>query len=51
MLLAEGNLGTVVVWVNRYGDKLLFDDNRFSICPQSNLKYQLLNNKVNIIDE
>ena len=51
MLLAEGNPDTVVGWVDRYRDKLLFDDNGFSICPKSNLKYQLLNNKVNIIDE
>jgi len=37
--------------VNLYGDKLSFDKNGVSICPKSNLKYQLLNNKVNIIDE
>jgi len=49
--LVIGNPGVLVGWVNRYGDKLFFDDNGFSICPKSNLKYQLLNNKVNIIDE
>tara|TARA_B110001454_G_scaffold204219_1_gene212797 strand:- start:292 stop:480 length:189 start_codon:yes stop_codon:yes gene_type:complete len=47
----EGNPSTVVGWVNRYVDKLSFDENGVSICPKSNLKYQLLNNKVNIIDE
>lgn len=49
--LVIGNPGVLVGWVNRYGDKLFFDDNGFSICPKSNLKYQLLNNKVNILDE
>ncbi len=49
--LVIGNPGVLVGWVNRYGDKLFIDDNGFSICPKSNLKYQLLNNKVNIIDE
>ena len=49
--LVIGNPGVLVGWVNRYGDKLFFDDNGFSICPKSNLKYQLLNNEVNIIDE
>ena len=49
--LVIGNPGVLVGWVNRYGDKLFFDENGVSICPKSNLKYQLLNNKVNIIDE
>ena len=49
--LVIGNPGVLVGWVNRYGNKLLFDDNGFSICPKSNEKYQLLNNKVKIIDE
>ena len=51
MLLAEGNPGTVVGWVNRYVDKLLFDDNGFSICPKSNEKYHLSNNQIKIVDE
>ena len=49
--LVIGNPGVLVGWVNRYGDKLFFDDNGFSICPKSNLKYQLLNNKVKLVDE
>ena len=51
MLLAEGNSGIVVGWVNRYGNKLLFDDNGFSICPKSNEKYHLSNNQMKIVDE
>ena len=51
MLLAEGNPDTVVGWVDRYRDKLLFDDNRFSICPKSNEKYHLSNNQIKIVDE
>ena len=51
MLLAEENPGTVVGWVNRYRDKLLFDDNGFSICPKSNKKFHLLNNQIKIVDE
>ena len=44
-------INLIEYWVNRYGDKPSFDENGVSICPNSNLKYQLLNNKVNIIDE
>ena len=51
MLLAEVNTGTVVGWVNRLGDKFIFDKNIVSIFHKSNEKYQLLNNYVNIIDE
>jgi len=51
MLLAEGNPDTVVGWVDRYRDKLLFDDNGFSICPKSNEKYHLSNNQIKIVDE
>ena len=49
--LVIGNPGVLVGWVNRYGDKLFFDDNGLSICPKSNLKYQLLNNQIKIVDE
>ena len=49
--LVIGNPGVLVGWVNRYGDKLFFDDNGFSICPKSKLKYQLLNNQIKIVDE
>ena len=49
--LVIGNPGVLVGWVNRYGDKLFFDNNGFSICPKSNLKYQLLNNQIKIVDE
>lgn len=49
--LVIGNPGVLVGWVNRYGDKLFFDDNGFSICPKSNLKYQLLDNQIKIVDE
>ena len=49
--LVIGNPGVLVGWVNRYGDKLFIDDNGFSICPKSNLQYQLLNNQIKIVDE
>ena len=49
--LVIGNPGVLVGWVNRYGDKLLFDENGISICPKTNEKYQLFDKKVNIIDE
>ena len=48
--LVIGNPGVLVGWVNRYGDKLLFDENGISICPKTNEKYQLFDKKVNIID-
>ena len=50
-VVGGGKPNTVVGWVNRYGDKLSCEENDVSICPKSNLKYQLLNNKVNVIDE
>ncbi len=37
--------------MNSFGDKLTIDKSKFSICPKSNEKYQLLNNMVKIIDE
>ena len=49
--LVIGNPGVLVGWVNRYGDKLFFDDNGFSICPKSNEKYHLSNNQIKIVDE
>ena len=49
--LVVGNPGVVVGWVNRYGDKLSFDENGVSICPNSNEKYHLLNNQVKLVDE
>ena len=49
--LVIGNPGVLAGWVNRYGDKLLFNENGISICPKTNEKYQLLDKKVNIIDE
>jgi len=51
VLLAEGNPSTVFGWVNRYGDKLSFDENGVSICPKSNEKYHLSNNQIKIVDE
>ena len=38
-------------WVNRYGDKLSFDENGVSIFPKPNEKYHLSNNRMKIVDE
>jgi len=37
-------------WVNRLGDKFIFDKKIVSICPKSNEKYHLSNNQIKIVD-
>ena len=44
-------INLIEYWVNRYGDKLSFDENGGSIFPNSNEKYHLLNNQVKLGDE
>lgn len=45
--LVVGNPSKQIGWVSEYGHRLNFDVNGFAICPESNEKYQLEENKVN----
>jgi len=44
-------INLIEYWVNHYVDKLSFDKNGVSICPNSNEKYHLLNNQVKLVDK
>lgn len=44
--LVVGNPAKQIGWVSEYGHRLTFDENNKAICPESNQKYQLENNKV-----
>ena len=44
--LVIGNPAKQVGWMSEYGHKLEFDENGEAICPESNEKYKLENNKV-----
>lgn len=44
--LVIGNPARQSGWVSEYGHTLKFDDNGLAICPESNEKYQLINNQV-----
>ncbi len=47
--LIMGTPGKQNGWMSRHGHKLKFVDN-IAVCPESKLKYQLKNNKINCID-
>ena len=44
--LLVGNPARQIGWMSEYGHRLEFDSDGFAICPESNSKYQLMNNKV-----
>lgn len=44
--LVVGNPSKQIGWVSEYGHRLVFDESGFAICPESQDKYQLKNNKV-----
>jgi len=44
--LVVGNPSKQIGWVSEYGHRLVFDESGFAICPESQEKYQLKNNKV-----
>jgi UDP-2-acetamido-3-amino-2,3-dideoxy-glucuronate N-acetyltransferase len=47
--LVMGNPSRQTGWMSEYGHKLNFDTGGFAVCPESNQKYQLNNNRVNRI--
>jgi UDP-2-acetamido-3-amino-2,3-dideoxy-glucuronate N-acetyltransferase len=42
--LIVGNPGKQAGWMSEYGHRLQFDEKGIAICPESNEKYQLINN-------
>lgn len=44
--LVVGNPSKQIGWVSEYGHRLVFDESGFAICPESQEKYRLKNNKV-----
>ncbi len=47
--LVIGNPARQVNWISEYGHNLHFDKDNIAICPESNQKYKLINNKVDKI--
>ncbi|MCF8229067.1 MAG: N-acetyltransferase [Bacteroidales bacterium] len=47
--LVVGNPAKQVGWMSEYGHRLHFDDEGIAVCPESNEKYKLKNNKVSKI--
>jgi len=47
--LVIGNPAHQTGWMSEYGQKLIFDNNGFAVCPESGEKYQLKNNFVSKI--
>jgi UDP-2-acetamido-3-amino-2,3-dideoxy-glucuronate N-acetyltransferase len=45
-----GNPAKQTAWISEYGHKLKFDENGNAICPESQQKYRLENNKVKRIE-
>ena len=49
--LVVGNPAKQIGWVSEYGHRLTFDNQGIAFCPESNEKYQLLENHVSKIIE
>jgi UDP-2-acetamido-3-amino-2,3-dideoxy-glucuronate N-acetyltransferase len=44
--LVVGNPARQIGWMSEYGQRLTFDDEGLAVCPESNEKYRLFNNRV-----
>ena len=49
--LVVGNPGKQIGWISKAGHRLSFDDNGVTICPETQEKYQLINNRINYVPE
>ncbi len=47
--LMVGTPAKQIGWMSRYGHRLNFDENNIAVCPESNEKYKLNNNKVELV--
>lgn len=48
--LVVGNPSKQIGWMSEYGHRLIFDENGFATCPESNEKYELKNDLVHKIN-
>ena len=44
--LVVGNPSKQIGWISEYGHRLSFDENSIAICPESNEKYKLKDNRI-----
>lgn len=44
--LVVGNPAKQIGWISKHGHRLLFNENKIAICPESKLQYKLVNNSV-----
>ena len=49
--LVVGNPARQIGWMSENGQRLIFDENGFAICSESNEKYQLKNKKVRKLED
>ena len=49
--LVVGNPARQIGWMSENGQRLIFDENGFSICSESNEKYELKNKKVSKLED
>ena len=49
--LVVGNPAKQIGWVSEYGHRLIFDKKNIAICPESKIKYKLINNEVTLIKQ
>lgn len=47
--LVVGNPARQIGWMSAFGHRLTFDENGFATCPESNERYQLVENRVKAI--
>ena len=47
--LVVGNPSRQIGWISEYGHRLTFDETGIAVCPESEEKYELKNNRVNKI--
>ncbi|TSJ45584.1 acyltransferase [Fluviicola chungangensis] len=47
--LVVGNPARQIGWMSAFGHRLTFDENGFAVCPESNERYQLTDNRVKAI--
>jgi UDP-2-acetamido-3-amino-2,3-dideoxy-glucuronate N-acetyltransferase len=49
--LVVGNPARQIGWMSENGQRLIFDENGFGICSESNEKYELKNKKVSKLED
>ncbi len=47
--LVVGNPARQIGWMSAFGHRLTFDEHGFAVCPESNERYQLTDNRVKVV--